>query len=315
MATPTFEEIMAGASAAVGASATVREIKNRPVAQKLDDDDSLPPKVLAIGDYATGKTELLLGPLLLGERVWVVETDNGSGLSTIKAMLDPRYGNPRCLNRPELLANVYHVVIPTYPHFMEFLREPLLYFPDLEAFDPTVCVWEGLSNFQANYIDMEILKDENADPTEARLDSEDKFEYYRKLKRATIRAVDRFLVMPGPKGPLPKIITVLKNTETKQAFTSGNKSKTVVRVDSLTGEERTAALIQGAAEALLMPAFDVIVTTEKATPRNPDPLDTTILPATYRYNFSCKNRYGNLGDSMPADSVELWRKIRQGGVA
>jgi hypothetical protein len=291
---------------AASTAARVEVVTARPTARLLSDDNPC-PKLLAIGDYATGKTEFLLGPLLAGERLWVVETDNGSGLTTIRAMLDPALGNPRCLNRTDLLRNVYSVVIPSYKHFLEFLRTPALYFPDLAAFDPTVSVWEGLANFQTNYIDAEILKDEEQDPTEASLDIEDKFEYYRKLKRATLRAVNLFLLLGGPRGYLPKIVTVLRNTEYKSEGT-GKATHRVARTDLFTGEKRPAALLAGSAESHLMPAFDVIFAAEKEAPVSDDPLDTTVYPPEYRYRF-VKNRYGNTGDATPADPSALWTAV------
>lgn len=311
-----IDDLITSAAAEAAKAAERVDVTTRPVAARLDQED-LPPKILVVGHYATGKTELLLGPLLAGERLEVAETDTGSGLATIQSMLDPRWGNPRCLDRPDLLKSVYHVVLPTYKHFMEFVRSPELYYhngaAERLAFDPTVSVWEGLSPFQQNYIDMEILKDEDEDPTEASLDEEDRWEYYRKLKRATTRAVDRFILMPGPRGNLlPKIITVLEGVEKSK----DDKGKWIKKKDSLTGHERRGALIAGAAEALLMPVFDVVVEAFLEERKNTDPLSQEPDPPPL-FRYKCvqrgdvigKNRFGNLPEVMEADPVKFWAAI------
>lgn len=259
----------------------------RPQAAKLADDSLT--KTGIFGPLASGKSMFLLGPLLNGERLIGMSTDfGGNGLLSVRNAL-------REMGREDLFGNLMNVDIATYQDAIELLEQPALYFPDLEAFDPTVFFWEGFSTFNVDLLDEET--EQNKSMTGA--NEGDRYAHWGDIKRGTTRAMRKFFGMRLPNGKrLHKIMTFV---EAK------------ADVNKLTNETEKAPMIQGSAKELVTGGFDIVLNCYSEEVKTEKGIE-------YRYfyrnkgasgKYAVKNRGFKLQPVEPAEPARIWKILTQ----
>jgi len=268
-----------------------KDDRPRPKAYSLEDEETDVEKLLVYGHTGTGKTYILLGPLLDGLKLFVMSCDFGTnGLKTIRRAL-------RKLGKEELLKNVRGIDLSTFYDVEDFLEAPLELVPDLEDYNPDVLVFEGFSSFNIDLLDEYILGHapgaegagalRKAGWTHTQQD-------WQGMKRGTIRTLRKFLGFHLPSGKtLHKILTCLEaNTD----------------VNTLTNRTEKGVLVHGTGKALMGPAFDLILETY---------VEETEHGPVYKYRFvgdSGKYLVKSRGyDMLPvetADPLAVWQKIR-----
>src|SRR5689334_7362646 len=130
MATSIEEKLKAAKERAQATSS-----RPKPQEFSLNPEGDDPVKLLLFGPIASGKTFLIVGLLLEGERVFVVSSDfGGDGLITVKNEL-------RRIGRLDLLANLRGLNLATYEDIADFWEKPLTFAPTILDFDPTVIMW------------------------------------------------------------------------------------------------------------------------------------------------------------------------------
>lgn len=279
--------------------------KPRPTAKKLSTQGENNIKLLIYGVTGSGKTHFLVGLLLAGERVLVLSTDFGSnGLSTVSNAI-------KKLGRPELLDNLLYLDLSDYDQIVEFLEDPTSFIPDLAAFDPTVGVFEGFTSFNVDIADEYVLSlapsmdTEKSNASGGELREEGlltNLQDWAGIKRATSRAVRKFMSMPHPTGKrFDKIMTTLEAE---------------AKMDKTTGEVQRGPLIQSRARDLMAPAFDVIIQAYSET----DKKDKTKTAYFYRCHgasdkFVLKTRGYDLEPVEPADPQKFWAKLKSAHVS
>ena len=245
-------------------------------------------KLIVFGHSGTGKTYLLSGPILCGERVLSLCTDFGcNGINTLRN-LKPAL--------PE--GSLRGLDFSDYESFMGVLSNPQILWDKLGDWIPTILHWEGLSNFQLVNVDEYVL----GKSANYRSDS-DKISELRTeglwaeqtdwagIKRATMRAQNKFLNIHHPTRRLHKVVSALESGKPVQ--------------DKLTQQIRRAPLLQGAAESLLAPGYDLI-------------LETFLEDNAFKYRCKpgggvlAKNRGYDVPDVMDADPVLLWKRLQEG---
>jgi hypothetical protein len=247
-------------------------------------------KILGYGHSGTGKTKALEGLLRAGLRVFVANTDiGGDGLRTVKSAL---------ADRRDLLANLASVDFTTYADFESFLKNPALVEidgKDLWSWKPDMLVWEGMSNWQERHLGDYVLEQSPAgkatDLRDAGLvaDQQD----WGAIRRATLRALDRFLILHAPDGrKIHKYVTTLEDNS---------------KMDKLTGEVYKGPLVMGAARSYMAPAFDLIV--EMQGKRDAKGATFYTYKCGVSSNTLSKRRGLPVEPEEPGDMERLWRKI------
>jgi len=271
-----------------------KDDRPRPKSYSLEDDVEDVDKILAYGHTGTGKTYLLIGPLLAGLKLFVMSCDFGTnGLKTVRRAL-------KKAGEPELLKNIRGIDLSTFHDVEDFLEEPLSLVEDLVEFGPDVLVFEGFSSFNIDILDEYILNHapgaegagalRKAGWTHTQQD-------WQGMKRGTIRTLRKFLSFRLPDGkPVHKILTCLEaNTD----------------VNTLTNRAEKGVLVHGTGKALMGPAFDLILETY---------VEETEHGPVYKYRFVgdsgkylVKSRGYDMKPVEIADPLAVWNKIR--GVA
>lgn len=263
-----------------------------PTGYRLSNRTSGGPKLGVYGEPGTGKTMVLLGPLLAGERVAGVSTDmGGNGLDTIESALYE-------LDRPDLLDNLYNVDLTNWDDIYGFVKEPYKYFPDLDDFDPTVMYTDGFSSAQIHSADEYVLsldsglKDGKSEMREKGVVTIQRD--WDAIKRLTMRYLVRFISL---RPETAKIITMLENSRAEES-----------------GAITTGPMIQGAARNMMNAAFDIFMRTSTKTEKSREE-GKRVSTVKYFYTFrddggkvtvKVRGRSG-VPDEAEADPVKLWK--------
>jgi hypothetical protein len=266
----------------------------RPVSYSLADEGIAPPKLALYGHTGTGKTFMLVGMLLNGERVMAMSTDFGTnGLSSVKNELKKR-------GRTDLLANVRGIDLMKYDDVEDFWINPLDFIPDIVDFQPTLAMWDGFSSFNIDIVDEYVLSHapgaENAGElrhvglTHTQQD-------WAGTKRATVRNLRRFLncQIPGVR-PMAKYLTCLEAAKAE--------------LDQLTGKPQKHPLIHGTGRGLFGPAFDIIM---QAYSEEKDGGVKYFYRCSGDEKYLTKTRGYPLKTIEDADPVRIWKIIRETG--
>jgi len=251
-----------------------------PSADLLSKEGSNPAKILLFGPSGSGKTHALAALVEAGERLFVVSTEpGGNGLVTLKHFFE-------ALGTPELLTSIFRVDPTTYSACNEILRDPLKAYPALKKFSPTVIVWEGFSTFQLTQIDLEVMPD--------MLRPQDRFDYWDRIRRGTIRIHDRFLACG--QGQWHHILTCHEDDPTER--------------EGAGAADKKRALVQGSAKKAVYAGYDLILRMYVEE----DLLDAS--KRTFRYQTGAvdrvevKNRGFDIPSAGEMDMKEIWKKIR-----
>lgn len=276
----------------------------RRKAFNLADERTNESKLLAFGPVGSGKTQIALGPLLLGFKILYITTDVGdSGHITLVNGL-------RRIGRLDLLSNVLVVPLSGWAEVRDFFAKPLTHVPQLEAFKSNFAYWDGFSGFQqidvSEYVgsmtpagsDSRML----SDGREAGLQFEQTD--WGMVKNATVRAAEWFFSMKNPDGrPLHKIMTC---HELAKAKTKTKPNEPTVYEESFT------PLLQGAGGQLMLGAFDLIIRTKMKIKKGDDGEKRVFTYVTAGHeNTVAKNRGFSVEPEMPADPVRLYNIILQ----
>ena len=245
---------------------------------------------LLIGMPGRGKTHAIADLILSGLKVFMVSTDSGgdNGINTIKA---------RCLAAGKTLEYVsahlrwVHVDVgDAVGEGRSALMEYLKSLRDLSGFDgfvPDVLVWEGLTNYQSNYIVDEFDDDEGG---------VENFKQWGKISTATIRDLEYFFKIPV----LYKIVTC-QESEKRVKVKIGADAKGATIFEDRKLPTGLPDLKTGAAKSV-MAAFDVSI------------LMSVDKDEKYMYTISCggegKKRV-KLPASMAANFMQVWNDTKK----
>lgn len=271
---------------------------------RLDDEDGNWIKVMSYGPPGAGKTNLILGMLLNGERVYVVNTDmGGNGLGTIKRRL-------KKMGRADLLANIAFADFSTYEEFQAFIENPEVVNSDtfkLWDFNPTVLVWEGVSFWQIALLDEEVLSHASVakdGQSNVELRNEGMFAEradWNVIRRLTIRTANHFLNIHNPYtgDRVSKYCTFQESEPEKD-----DKGKLVIN-------GKVKPLIYTAANTLMGAGFDLIVQLVARNKGIGADSSTDFLYRTLANDrVYGKNRAFDVPPEMPADPEDLWKRLK-----
>jgi hypothetical protein len=245
------------------------------------------------GPPGSGKTFFLLGPLLAGERVFVITTDfGGNGLRTIKEELRRR-------GKPELLDNLANIDISDWKSLesvLDGINDVMIGGEKtLWQWRPTMFVLEGMSNAQMNHLDDYVLGfDGGTKASEARAAGIDADERdWGRVRREMVKKVNTFLFTHNPDGTfVHKVIT----------FYEGEPKE-----DKITKEIKPNVLLQGGIRSFIGGAFDAMIRTRKLGGKHIYEIDVE--------KTATKNRGLDLLAQEPGDPLKLWLKITGKGSA
>lgn len=270
----------------------------------LDDDEGNWHKIMTFGLWGTGKTYLIVGFLLNGEKVYVINTDlGGNGLRSVERELNK-------IGRTDLLKNLAYADPKAYDEVEAFLANPAETVNhesfDLWAWAPTVLVWEGYSYFQQVYVDQVVLSmnaiaKDGVSKTEMR--NEGIFAEqadYSGIRRLTFRPLNTFLNIHNP-------VTgqrINKYVTFQEAQEKDDKGKVIV------GGKIFPMLWTNARE-YIPAAFDLVLRTfSKSKGDNTE----YFYEAAQNDKTTGKNRGYGLKGVVPADWTSIWAKIKSGEV-
>lgn len=280
-----------------------------PRVKKGSDDDASTCKILAFGPTGSGKTRMLVGLLLHGLKIFVISTDfGGEGLDTVKLEI-------KRLGRYELLDNYKFVVLTDYSDVETFVQNPAKIYPEIydDGFD--FLVWDGFTGFQQTTVSDYIGK-----MTPAGADKEGKvvsdgreaglvFEQqdWGAMRNATIRPLDKFLKLYNLKtgGVYHKLVTCLEGIKSSKSGSGADARTTYV--------DTKEPMLQGAAQRLIGPAFDLILNTRIMAPDGKE-------EGRRAYKYICaghdllsgaKTRGLELPPVMEGDMFKLWEMIAE----
>ena len=243
-------------------------------------------KLLAWGHSGDGKTHLLLGPVLAGERLLVGSADfGGQGLTTVVEAL-------KRLKKEDLLDNIRGVDLTTYEEVVTFVEDPGQFFEGLETFAPTVDVLEGFSGFQIDLLDEYILSFESKEMKDNELRDAglvSSRQDWAGMKRGTMRVMRKFLGLNIGSTPQHKIVTAL-----------GGKQG----MNDLTKATEQTPLIQGSARDLIGAGFDLVL--RCASKEVNGKVEYFYHTGADKSKFAVKTRGVELPSIMDADPLKLW---------
>lgn len=251
-------------------------------------------KIFIFGGWGSGKTFFVVGLLLQGLKVYIVNTDiGGSGANSIKLELTR-------LGREDLKANFKEVILSREADFQIFLNSPETVDPTIYDFDPDVLFWDGLAAWQQVELSekigsMPVTGSGDNREVPAHLESGLAFEQpqWGMLRNATVRGVHKFCSLNNKRtGKVwHKVATAQEAIKMKPAKAGGGYVETKM------------PLLQGAGGVLIGAAFDLIMKTDK----------TATGEFVYIFedgeNLMSKNRGFKLPATMAADSGKLWADL------
>lgn len=280
--------------------------KDAPVLRprKLTDEEPQQQKIFIYGASGTGKTKAITGFLKAGLKVAVLSTEaGGHGLRTVRADLLAE-------GKPELLDNLVFFDLATYHQVLAFIENfaelPLGDGKTMADFDPDLLAWDGLSNFQTNYIDEYVLSREypgKVDKAGGQMREEGLVageKDYDAIGRSSKRTLDDFLHLQAkPDKPLHFYVNAWEY-DPAQAVAG----REVKQADTL----YRPALI-GSTRGQIAGYFDFVFRSVRKYPIGKKEL-------TYEYVIASpdcvsRQRGNDLQPTEPADMEALWKKINK----
>jgi len=246
-------------------------------------------KLLAWGHSGDGKTYLLLGPLLAGEKLLVGSADfGGQGLTTLAEAL-------KVLKKEDLLDNIIGCDLGSYEDVSAFVTNPQEFITDLEKFSPTVSVLEGFSGFQIDLLDEYILSFESKEMDDNELREEGLLasrQDWAAMKRGTMRVLRKFLSQQIGEKKQHKIVTALAGKQD---------------INALTKRSEQTALIQGSARDLIGAGFDLVVNC--FSEEKDGKLQYFYRSVGEKSKYAVKSRGIAMPPVIPADPFRLWKLL------
>lgn len=272
----------------------------------LDQDEVDYVKIMIFGPIGSGKTYAFGQLALAGYKVAIITTDIGdTGHVTIKAQL-------KKTGKPELGKNVMVIPLEGYDEVSKFLRNPYVYVPELEEFDPDFLGWDGFSGFQQIDLSEYVGDMQGANKDKERGDFRDsglvlESQDWGAIRNATIRKGNEFLSAKKPNGkPLHKILTCHETVISKYI----DPTKPLAGTNYV---ESYKPMLQGAGGQLLMGGFDLIIRTKVVTKKGDDGERREYYYVTSgSQNLVAKNRGFILKPEEPADMAYLFEIIKKG---
>lgn len=304
MALKKIEEVKEDFEKNAGGIKTLKAPKG-PRVRKLSDPEATYFKGLFFGPTGSGKSRTILGLVLHGLKVFVISTDiGGEGLATVELEL-------RRMGRQDLLENITVVVLSTYEEVDLFVNDPTKIYSSFYDEGFSFIFWDGFSGFQQNALSDYIAKmtpvggdsREISDGREAGLVFEQTD--WGAVKTGTLRNLDKFLKLYNLKtGEVyNKIVTCLEGIKSTKTGTGTNAQTVYV--------ETKEPMLQGAAQKLIGPAFDLIINTRIVSPEGKE-------DGRRSYKYICrghdevsgaKTRGLDLPAVMDGDMYKLWGEI------
>lgn len=280
--------------------------KDAPVLRprKLTDEEPQQQKIFMYGASGTGKTKAITGFLKAGLKVAVLSTEaGGHGLRTVRADLLAE-------GKPELLDNLVFFDLAIYQEVKAFIENfaelPLGDGKTMVDFNPDLLAWDGLSNFQTNYIDEYVLSKDYAgkvDKAGGQMREEGLVageKDWDAIGRVSKRVLDDFLHLQAVSlKPLHYYINAWEyEPATPQPGREVKQADTIYR-PALVGATRTQ--VAG--------YFDFVFRSVRKYPIGKKEL-------TYEYVIASpdcvsKQRGNDLQPTEPADMEALWKKINK----
>ena len=248
-----------------------------------------PVKMSIYGDQGTGKTYLVVGLLLSGEKVFTLSTDlGGNGLLAVVNEL-------KRLGRTELLENLKGIDLNEYKDVDAFLKAPDAIFKTL-PWKPTVIFWDGFSSFNVDTISTHVASLESSYAGAGALRDEGLkllHEDWTGVKRATIASLRAFIALQVDGQPVHKVLTSLQGSRT-----DNNPSSSSTQI---------GPFIQGTGRTLVGIPFDVVINTYSEEEN--EEINYYYRNVGDSSKFVCKNRGFDLPPVMKADPQELWKRL------
>lgn len=266
---------------------SVRSPRLRIMGEDIKDFSQIGLNILLVGKPGSGKTNALAQLVLAGYKLFIVSTDAGgdNGINTIKAQViaagkDLEY----------LRAHLRWVHVDIGDQVGEGRSALLEFLKDLRKegafgeFTPDVLVWEGLSNYQANYIVDEFDADDG---------SVDNFKQWGKISTATVRDLEYFFKIPVPY----RIVTCQEGQKSVKVKVGVDAQGKPIMEDRRV-DTGGAAIKTGALRSVLA-AFDLVILL------NTDADGKKIYSIDSKKDGEGKKRV-NLPEVMPPDFMKVW---------
>lgn len=259
-------------------------------------------KVAVWGPIGSGKTSVLLGPLVAGDRLLGLSTDfGGNGLLSVIEWC-------KAHDREDLLQNIWNVDLTEYNDIEHFLKGNVQDFfeGDVESYQPTVCFWDGFTGAQLGAVDRHILsfaggKTKDDDATGLReaglaLGIRD----YSALLHITMWCLERFLALRIGNTTQHKILTCLEDKPKDD--------------DYARAKAKIGPLLFGAARTMMGGGFDVVLQTEVKRDGNDLKYDYIFRDPRKEVKFRSGGKQSKLWkkintqfeDREEADPIKLW---------
>ena len=263
-------------------------------------------KILGWGDTGEGKTYALIGFLLHGLRIFVVETDlGGSGISTVSIHLKE-------MGRSDLLKNIACVPL-NYKGIDAFISDPnqvRIGGVPLYEWGPDLIAWEGFSIWQTVDLDEFILSMPSASAKREKETGDFKMTPIREeglhadpvdydaIKRGTFQVLRRFLSLNNDlTGKIwHKYVTCHEQERRK------NPQGQYI-------DDKTQPYLLGMARKLIPAAFDVVLNMDSKPVVGSTPPRVEHFYAIQSSEKTSKVRGYKLNPTEPGDMFALWGKI------
>lgn len=291
----------------------VTSIAKMPSGAFLGEEDPS-VKIALFGPPGSGKTRVIVDLLLLGERLFVVSSDpGGNGLATVRNEL-------KRLKRLDLLKNIFYVDVTEFVPMVALWNDPYKHYGDaLKKLDPTIAMWEGFSSFQVQSIDEYVMPDQ----LRPEKGGDDKYDYWDKVRRASMRVHGKFLAARGRVVVDGKYVTEVDD-ETGESYYVTYPWHHILTCheqeaqDANSQQKRKASpdrpWVQGQASKMIEAAYDLIIQTSLDEDEFDFASGTTKL--VYKYRVSApsketrvKSRGYDLPSEFPASMSRVWKEV------
>lgn len=251
--------------------------------------------IMLFGEQGTGKTYAVVGLLLSGLKVLIVNTDFArSGIDTITNWF---IDHPECKHLQKNLC----IVNLGVDGVLDFVRNPQTVFPQIYEWEPDVLFWDGGTAFQSDFeeyvADMDPM---NRNPTEQRqeglaLEQSD----WGAVKVGTLRRLHGFLNLHNAvtNKKWSKVVTLLQDEKLDYAVDDKGNSKPVP------GTGKTGPMLHGAARKIAGAGFSIILQTVKRTLNDKD----TFTFVNRGSDLLTKDRGFGLPKTLEGDFEKVWK--------
>ncbi len=249
--------------------------------------------LLVYGEMGTGKTKIIVDLLLLGMRVFVINTDFGRiGIETVRNNFMDTYPD-----KMDLYDNNIRVVDLDVAGLMQFCRNPQSIVEDIYTWDPDVIFWDGLSAYQQGELEAELTGDD------FKRDDAD-YSTWRGSRNGTIFPLMKLLnqhnTITGK--PWNKVCTLLEDerVDRRKGASAAEKKQ---GLDIIQGSEQKGPMLNTTAREISGAGFSIVLRCVKKI------MGTSVA---YEYqtvgkDIIAKDRYG-LPPTLKADFIEVYKK-------